>query len=188
MCVSAIIDSGTTDPEGLAALEKGEEWLIKNLPHVRRADPEAIYNSWCHAYSIEALTRMYVRVPDDQKRRAEIVELIESQIDLLSRYECVDGGWCYYDFDYRTKQPGGSSISFVTAAVLVAFHDAQKIGIEIPERPGRARRRLHPPAAESGLLLLLRRVSQVSSSLQHQPSGRKPGPIPGLQSRHALLG
>ncbi len=134
MCVSAIIDSKTTNAEALAALDKGEKWLMKFLPRVRRADPEAIYNSWCHAYAIEALARMYARLPEDEKRRAEIVELIESQIDLLSRYECVDGGWCYYDFDYHTKQPGGSSISFVTAAVLVAFHDAQKIGIEIPER------------------------------------------------------
>lgn len=134
MCISAIIDSETTDPAAIAALEEGEAWLIEFLPRVRRADPEAIYNSWCHAYSIEALTRMYDRLPDDKKRRKQIVALIESQIDLLSRYECVDGGWCYYDFDYRTKQPAGSSISFVTATVLVAFHAAQKLGVEIPER------------------------------------------------------
>ncbi len=134
MCISAIIDSKTADPAALAALEKGEVWLMKFLPEVRRADPEALYNSWCHAYSIEALVRMHGRVSGDKQRQAKIVELIESQIDLLSRYECVDGGWCYYDFDYRTKQPGGSSISFVTATVLVAFHEARKIGIEVPER------------------------------------------------------
>lgn len=134
MCISAIIDSKTTDPAALAALDKGEAWLMKFLPQVRRADPEAIYNSWCHAYSIEALVRMHGRFPGDKQRQAGIVELIESQIELLSRYETVDGGWCYYDFDYRTKQPGGSSISFVTATVLVAFHEAQKLGIEIPQR------------------------------------------------------
>ncbi len=134
MCISAIIDSGTSDPAALAALEKGEAWLLEYLPHVRRADPEAIYNSWCHAYAIEALVRMHGRLPDDKKRQARIVELIESQVDLLSRYECVDGGWCYYDLDYHTKQPGGSSISFVTATVLVAFHQARTIGVEIPER------------------------------------------------------
>lgn len=134
MCISAIIDSETTAPAAIAALEKGEAWLIEFLPRVRRADPEAIYNSWCHAYSIQALTRMHDRLPEDKKRQKEIVKLIESQIDLLSRYECVDGGWCYYDFDYHTKQPAGSSISFVTATVLVAFHEAQKLGVEIPER------------------------------------------------------
>ncbi len=134
MCISAVIDSETTDPAAMAALEKGETWLMEFLPRVRRADPEAIYNSWCHAYSIEALARMHERLPDDKKRQKKIVEMIESQIDLLSRYECVDGGWCYYDFDYHTKQPGGSSISFVTATVLVAFHEAKKLGVEIPER------------------------------------------------------
>ena len=134
MCISAIIDSGTTDPAAIAALEKGEAWLLEFLPRVRRAEPEAIYNSWCHAYSIQALCQMHDRLPNDKKRQKGIVKLIESQIDLLSRYECVDGGWCYYDFDYRTKQPGGSSISFVTATVLVAFHEAKELGIKIPER------------------------------------------------------
>lgn len=133
MCISAIIDTGTADPAAIAALEKGEAWLMDFLPRVRRADAEAIYNSWCHAYSIQALARMHNRLPDE-KRRARIIELIEEQIDLLSRYECVDGGWCYYDFDYGTKQPGGSSISFVTATVLVALHEAKKLGVEIPER------------------------------------------------------
>ena len=134
MCISAIIDSRTSDPDAIAALEKAEAWLMEFLPRVRRAEPEAIYNSWCHAYSIQALTRMHDRLPNDKNRQKETVKLIESQIDLLSRYECVDGGWCYYDFDYRTKQPGGSSISFVTATVLVAFHEAERLGIEIPER------------------------------------------------------
>jgi hypothetical protein len=77
---------------------------------------------------------MYARLPDDKERQAKIIELIEGQIDMLSRYECVDGGWCYYDLDYHTKQPGGSTISFVTATVLVAFHEAQELGVEIPER------------------------------------------------------
>lgn len=134
MCISAIIDSETSDPAAMAALEKGEAWLMESLPHVRRADSEALYNSWCHAYSLQALARMHGRLPDDKKRQKRIVELIESQIDLLSRYECVDGGWCYYDFDYRTKQPGGSTISFVTATVLVAFHEVKQLGIEIPDR------------------------------------------------------
>ena len=34
----------------------------------------------------------------------------------------------------HTKKPSGSSISFVTAAVLVAFHDAEQAGVEVPQR------------------------------------------------------
>jgi hypothetical protein len=56
------------------------------------------------------------------------------QIELLEHYECVDGGWCYYDMDLGTKQPGGSSISFVSAAVLVAFDRAKAAGIDVPQR------------------------------------------------------
>ena len=53
---------------------------------------------------------------------------------MLDRYEVVDGGWAYYDFNAHTKKPSGSSISFVTAAVLVALHDAKQAGIESPKR------------------------------------------------------
>jgi len=133
LCISAIIDCGTDDAEVIGALERAEVWLMEFLPRVRRADPEAIYNSWCHAYAIQALVRMHERLPDDRKRQKQIFALIEDQVEMLNRFEVVDGGWCYYDFDYHTKKPAGSSISFVTATVLVAFHEAQQIGIEIPE-------------------------------------------------------
>jgi hypothetical protein len=53
---------------------------------------------------------------------------------LLQRYECVDGGWCYYDFNAHTQRPSGSTISFVTATVLVAFHDAKSAGLSPPQR------------------------------------------------------
>jgi hypothetical protein len=77
---------------------------------------------------------MHGRVPGDAERQARVVALIEQQIDLLQRYEDVEGGWCYYDFRIRTQRPAGSSTSFLTAAVLVALHEAQGLGIEVPER------------------------------------------------------
>ena len=88
------------------------------MPHVRRADPEAFYNTWAHAYSIQALVRMLGRRPDDDVRGRKIRELIAQQIDMLDRYEVVDGGWAYYDFEAHTQKPSGSTISFVTATVL----------------------------------------------------------------------
>jgi len=95
--------------------------------------PMAIYNTWGHAYSIQALTRMLVRRPDDKPRCEKIRKLLDQQIDLLGRYECVDGGWCYYDFNAQTKKPSGSSIGFVTATVLVAFDEARQAGVKIPD-------------------------------------------------------
>jgi hypothetical protein len=59
---------------------------------------------------------------------------MDGQLDRLLRYECVDGGWAYYDFDYGTQKPGGSTISFVTATVLVALHEAKQVGLEVPPK------------------------------------------------------
>lgn len=133
MCITALIESGSQTPEVKQSLDKAEQWLLTYLPRLRRATPTAIYNIWGHAYSIQALVRMHRRY-DDPALRARIVELIELQFDLLNRYESVDGGWGYYDFRLGTKKPASSSISFVNATVLVAFHDAASIDVEPPEK------------------------------------------------------
>ncbi len=61
-------------------------------------------------------------------------EAIGKQIELLGRFESIDGGWGYYDFRAKTQHPTSSSTSFQTAAVLVAFHEASEIGVAAPER------------------------------------------------------
>ena len=134
MCISALIEVGGDSEEVTRALDRGEAWLFEHLPHVRRATPDAFYNVWAHAYSIQALTRMLGCKPGDAERQKQIRALIDNQIDRLNRYEVVDGGWAYYDFDYHTQKPGGSSIGFVTAAVLVALHDAKLAGVDVPKR------------------------------------------------------
>ena len=133
MCIMALIESGSELPEVKESLSKAEQWLLTYLPRLRRANPTAIYNIWGHAYSIQALVRMH-RQYDDPALRERIVELIELQFDLLNRYESVDGGWGYYDFRLGTKKPASSSISFVNATVLVAFHEAESIGVSPPQK------------------------------------------------------
>jgi hypothetical protein len=134
MCVTALTETRYDTPEVAAAIQRGEEWLFANLAKVRRADGTALYNNWAHAYSIAALACMRNQKPDDAARREKIDQCIAQQIDMLGRYECVDGGWCYYDFVAHTEKPSGSTISFVTATVLVALHDAQQVGAKIPEK------------------------------------------------------
>jgi hypothetical protein len=134
LCIMALIDCGDSREEVALAIDRAEAWLFKHLPSLRRAGPVTLYNNWGHAYSIQALARMVDRKPHDKKRRERIKRFIEQQIEMLDRYECVDGGWCYYDMVAQTKQPSGSSISFVTASVLVAFAEAKRIGVEAPER------------------------------------------------------
>jgi len=133
MCIMALIESGSETPETKRSLTRAEQWLLTYLPRLRRATPTAIYNVWGHAYSIQALVRMH-RHHDDEAMRERLVELIESQFDLLDRYESVDGGWGYYDFRLGTKKPASSSISFVNATVLIAFYDAKSIGVEPPKK------------------------------------------------------
>jgi hypothetical protein len=134
MCISALIEVGGNSPEVAESIDRGETWLLANLDRVRRGSTDCIYNNWTHAYSIQALVRILHRKPGDAQRCRKIRELIEHQIGMLGRYECVDGGWAYYDFELRTQKPAGPTIGFVTATVLVALAEARNEGIQIPER------------------------------------------------------
>jgi len=134
MAVSALCDSGLAEDEGAPrkALERGEEYLLENLPGIRRATADAIYNVWTHAYGIQALVDLHQRNEDAEKRK-RYVELINGQVDRLGRYESVDGGWGYYDFRAGTARPSSDSISFTTATCLIAFREASDLpGVVIP--------------------------------------------------------
>ena len=133
MAITALIETGSLEgsKEVAPALRRGEDWLLENLPGVRRATGDAIYNNWAHAYGCQALARMLQRAPNDG-REARIRNVIATQLKRLESYESIDGGWGYYDFRAQTKQPSSSSISFMTATVLIALHDLKEGGIEVP--------------------------------------------------------
>ena len=134
LCISAMIETGGNQPDVAKSLDRAEAWLFQNLSHVRRATPDTFYNVWTHAYSIQALVRMLGRKPADTQSEQKIHELIKQQIDMLDRYETVDGGWGYYDFNAMSKKPSDSSNSFVTAAVLVGLADARNVKEYAPQR------------------------------------------------------
>ncbi len=134
MAVSALHDSGLAGGPGAArdALEKGEAYLLEHLPKIRRATADAIYNVWTHAYGIQALVDLCERT-DDAEKRKRYVDLINGQIDLLGRYESIDGGWGYYDFRIGTARPSSDSISFTSATCLIAFREAEALpGVVLP--------------------------------------------------------
>ena len=149
LCICALIETGETDPRVPPAIDRGEAWLLEHLPALRRATPDAIYNNWGHAYSIQALAKMYDRRPQDQARRTRIREQMEQQLRMLERYECVDGGWCYYDFNAHTQQPSGSSISFVSATALIALAAKSKLAAAVLAAAG-----LTGAGVEAGLIAL----------------------------------
>ncbi len=115
-------------------MERGEQWLLANLPQLRRSSADVLYNVWSHAYGIQALVRMYHRLPEDEARQRRIQGLIKDQIALLARYESVDGGWGYYDFRVGAQRPATDSTSFITATALIALYEAKGIGILVPEK------------------------------------------------------
>ena len=134
LCVAALIESGADTPPVAAALARAEHWMAVNLPSVRRATPDAIYNNWAHIYALQALGLMHRRHAGQPGRQEAIVAHIEQQLDRLHRYEFLGGGWAYYDFDVQTQRPGGPSASFMTAAGLIALDEVRQIGVAVPER------------------------------------------------------
>ena len=133
LCISALIESGDQRKPAQAALARAEEWMLKFLPRLRRATPKALYNTWGHAYAIQALVRMHGRA-QSEARRQQIRKLIGDQIGFLGRYESVDGGWGYYDFRAHTQKPTSRPTSFSTATALIALKEAADIGIAAPEK------------------------------------------------------
>ena len=134
LCLSALLERNDQSADVQKAIDRAESWLYENLPRLRRATGDAIYNVWGHGYSIQALVRLHGRHAGNNEQQKQIVELIQMQFDRLRRYESVDGGWGYYDFRYEAQRPTSSSISFVNGAILIAFHEAREIGVEPPER------------------------------------------------------
>ena len=134
LCVAALIETGADREQVKQAIRRGEQWLLEELPDLRRADAVALYNVWGHAYGIQALVRMHARAEDDAKRRELIEQVIGQQIELLERYESVDGGWGYYDFAIGAKKPASLSTSFTTATVLVALAEAEPLGLVMSEQ------------------------------------------------------
>jgi len=119
------------------AIDRAGEWMLKNHNRVRRAEPTAIYNTWGHAYGIQAFVRLYNRAQDagNEQLAAKFKAAVEVQVGKLEKYTFLNGGWGYYDFDLHTKVPGGSPNSFTTATGLVALHEAKQIGVDMyPKR------------------------------------------------------
>jgi len=108
--------------------------MLENLPKVRRSTSDVLYNIWGHAYGLRALVRMLERFPDDEARCEKIKAAMQEQVGFIERFECLNGGWCYYDFDHMTQKTAGSPNSFVSATVLLTLWEAKQHGIEVPQR------------------------------------------------------
>ena len=134
MCVSALIECKPSESSAILAVARGDQWLKEHLARLKRATGDAIYNVWGHLYAIQALVRLHEREGVTPEQQAEYIQLIAQQVEMLDRYESVDGGWGYYDFRYQARQPTSESTSFVNAAALIALKEAEAIGAPVNAR------------------------------------------------------
>ena len=132
LSVSALLEIKANNPNYAKCLQVSQQYLLDKLPELRRASPMALYNVWAHAYGLQALSRMH-DLSDKKSEKKKIIEVMNQQIKMLQTYESIDGGWGYYDFNAQTKQPSGSSISFVNATGLVALKEAEEAGATVPK-------------------------------------------------------
>jgi hypothetical protein len=139
LAIMALIDAEPKLPEASRpeinkAINRGAEWLDKNLRDLRRATPDALYNVWGHAYSIEALVKLHARAAGNAELQKKWKDHAQSQADMLARYSYVGGGWSYYDMLSGSQTPGDAAFSFCTATGLIALKHAESIGVTFPER------------------------------------------------------
>ena len=136
LALCGLIDAADPRPEAGAAIDKAAAWTAEELPKLRRADQTTTYNVWGHAYGLRAMTRLYQRESAPLKK-AGWLRLAQQQVDLVDRYEDVNGGWGYLDVfdDLTTQKPSGIPTSFTTATVLLAMDQARKVmGVKLDEK------------------------------------------------------
>lgn len=135
LCISALLAVETAgNAEVQTAVDRAEAWLMEQLPSLKRATSDAIYNCWAHTYSIDALLALRERQGVSADKRNQLDRLIVSQLKMLDTYESVDGGWGYYDFRYGGRKPTSSSTSFLNGAALVTLKNAEDAGFDVNQR------------------------------------------------------
>ena len=123
LALSGLIDARDPSHEAAASIARAAEWVVEELPKLRRAETGVLYNNWGHAYGLRAITRLDRNDPD---RRDTWKQLAAQQFDYIHRFAEVNGGWGYYDFsDLKTQRPSGMPTSFTTATVMLAMAEAR---------------------------------------------------------------
>jgi hypothetical protein len=130
LALMALLAAPGEDPALLAARSRAADWVVKH-GRARRADGEELYAVWALAYGLQAISRCLSAPPSDfdpGAARAAAARMIES----IVRYQTLDGGWTYYDFNAQTARPSGDSMTFTSAAILIALHEARAAGLTVP--------------------------------------------------------
>ena len=61
LALTGLLESGDDRSEVKRAIERAEEWFLKNLPRLKRADVTTTYNVWGHGYALQTLATLAQR-------------------------------------------------------------------------------------------------------------------------------
>jgi len=132
LAVSALIEVGGDSEEVAATIERAREFLLKRHA-VKRIRANTLYNVWANLYALEAFSRFLDRETDPELR-ARLRTASREAIELLQRFEFVEGGWGYYNFGVQSRDPGPGATAFTTASGLVALKMIENQGLEVPHK------------------------------------------------------
>lgn len=133
--IMALLAVSPNDPRVRQATDKATEWMLRELPRLRRPSTSVLYNVWGYTYALQALSAMAHIHQDNPERVAQYKEAAQRQADRLATFSNLKGGWGYYEFNDATARPSCFSMSFTTAAVLIALKDAEtQLGIKLDSK------------------------------------------------------
>lgn len=133
LAVCGLREAAPDDPKARTAADRGYDFLLREHTKAKRISPDVLYNVWAHAYALEAFADEIPRAKDPA-RVAALRKGCAEALDFLVRFEFVDGGWGYYNFDITARRPEHGATSFTTGTVLLAMKRAADQGIEVPAR------------------------------------------------------
>ena len=110
LALSGLVEIESADPKVKAAIEKATAWLVERYA-VRRIRANTLYNTWAHMYALEAFARLLAREKNPEKRKV-LMDAAQGCVKLLQRFEFVEGGWGYYNFTVKSKDPGQGATSW----------------------------------------------------------------------------
>lgn len=131
----ALMQAAPDDARARAAVDRAAVWLLRELPRLRRPSVDVLYNNWGYAYGLQALCALARRDAGNPEKVEEYRRAAMQVLAHLNRYSNLKGGWGYYEFADRTARPSWASMSFMTAAVLVAVKEAElcfNMGLDQP--------------------------------------------------------
>lgn len=126
ICAKALLDYPGRTKDDDAMLAKAIGHVLKNLKLAY--DPGNAFNCWGYAFNLDFLTALNAH-EHGKTYREQLESAIPTVVDGLKKMQAAEGGWAYY----TSVMMEGSSISFISASILLSLMKAREQGFEVPK-------------------------------------------------------